>query len=60
VLFAVADAQPQFEKAALLRAKPAGASGDCAATAVDGKEIVMRPFMAIKEERYSTYLQVKA
>jgi hypothetical protein len=60
VLFAVADAQPQFEKAALLRAKPAGASGDCAATAVDGREIVMRPFMAITEERYSTYLQVKA
>jgi hypothetical protein len=60
VLFAVADAQPQFEKAALLRAKPVGASGDCTATAADGKNVVMRPFMTIKEESYSTYVQVKA
>jgi DUF1680 family protein len=60
VLFAVADAQPEFEAGALLRAKATGASGDCTATAADGKEIVMRPFMTIKEESYSTYLQVKA
>jgi DUF1680 family protein len=59
VLFAVADAQPQFESGALLRAKPAGASGDCMATSADGKDIVMRPFMNIKEERYSTYVEVQ-
>jgi len=60
VLFAVAEAQPQFESAALLRAKPVGPSGDCTAAAADGKDVVMRPFMSIKDENYSTYLQVKA
>jgi DUF1680 family protein len=60
VLFAVAAAQPSFEKAELLRAKPAGnGSGDCMVTAVEG-DVVMRPFMRIKEESYSTYVQVKA
>lgn len=54
------DAQPQFEAAALLRATRAGAPGDGTATAADGKQIVLRPFMTIKEETYSTYLRVKA
>ena len=40
-------------------AKPVGNSGDCTATSADGKEVVMRPFMTIKEESYSTYVQVK-
>jgi DUF1680 family protein len=61
VLFAVAPAQPVFEKAALLRAKPVGkGSGDCTAVSGDGKDVVMRPFITIKEESYSTYVQVKA
>ena len=60
VLFAIAPSQPSFEKSALLRAKPAGKSGDCTATAVDGRDVVMRPFMTIKDESYNTYVQVKA
>jgi uncharacterized protein len=61
VLFAVASAQPSFEKAELLRARPAGnGSGDCTVTSADGKDVAMRPFMTIKEESYSTYVQVKA
>ena len=60
VLFAVAPGQPSFEKAELLRAKPAGnGSGDCTVTAIDGTEVVMRPFMTITDESYSTYAQVK-
>jgi hypothetical protein len=60
VLFAVAAAQPSFEKAELLRARPSGnGSGDCTVTSGDGKDVVMRPFMTIKEESYSTYVQVK-
>jgi DUF1680 family protein len=60
VLFAVAPGQPSFEKAELLRAKPAGSgSGDCTVTAIDGTEVVMRPFMTITDESYSTYAQVK-
>jgi uncharacterized protein len=59
VLFAVAPAQPSFETAELLRAKPAGnGSGDCTVTSIDGKEVVMRPFMTIKDESYSTYVHV--
>jgi uncharacterized protein len=61
VLFAVADTQPSFERTELLRARPAGDnSGDCTVTSAEGKDVVMRPFMTIKEESYSTYLQVKA
>jgi uncharacterized protein len=61
VLFAVAPAQPVFEKAVLLQAKPAGnGSGDCTAASADGKDVVMRPFMTIKDESYSAYVQVKA
>jgi hypothetical protein len=60
VLLAVADAQPRFEQAELLKATPVGNSGDCTATSAEGKEVVMRPFMTIKEESYSTYVQMKA
>jgi hypothetical protein len=60
VLFAITDSQPSFYKAELLRAAATGnAAGDSTATAADGKSISMRPFMSIKEESYSTYLQVK-
>jgi len=59
VLLAVAPAQPSFESAALLRAKPAAnGSGDCTVTSIDGKEVTMRPFMRIKDESYSAYVQV--
>ncbi len=61
VLFGVADSQPSFEKAELLRAKPTNnATGDSIATAADGKAISMRPFMSINEESYSTYVTVKS
>ena len=60
VLFAVADAQPGFDKAELLRAQLANnASGDSIATSADGKQTSMRPYMSIKDESYSTYVQLK-
>jgi hypothetical protein len=60
VLFAVADVQPGFDKAELLRARLAkNAAGDSVATSVDGKSISMRPFMSIKDESYSTYVLLK-
>ncbi len=61
VLFAVADAQPEFSDADLLRAQLTNNSaGDLIATAVDGKQISMRPFMSIDKESYSTYVKLKA
>jgi hypothetical protein len=61
VLFGVADSQPSFEKAELLRAKPANnATGDSIANNADGKPISMRPFMGIQEESYSTYVMLKS
>ncbi len=61
VLFAVADSQPSFDRAELLRAKLAGnAAGDSIANSVDGKPVSMRPFMSIDKESYSTYVQVKS
>ena len=60
VLFAVADVQPGFDKAELLRARLANnAAGDSVATSADGKSISMRPFMSIKDESYSTYVLLK-
>jgi uncharacterized protein len=60
-LFALADAQPTFEKNALLRAKPVGnATGDWIANSIDGKPVTMRPFMHIDKENYSTYFTVKS
>ena len=61
VLFAVADSQPAFEKAELLRAQLANnAAGDSIATSADGKSISMRPFMSINDESYSTYVVLKS
>lgn len=60
VLFAVADSQPSFDRAELLRAKPAnGPLGDWTASAIDGTTVVMRPFVSIQDEKYSTYVQLK-
>jgi hypothetical protein len=61
VLFAVADSQPSFDKAALLHAQLAtNAAGDSVATSADGKAISMRPFMSIQQENYCTYVLLKS
>ena len=61
VLFAVADSQPAFDGAELLRAKLANnAAGDSIAKSSDGKEVSMRPFMSIDKESYSTYVLLKS
>src|SRR5215469_16006643 len=57
VLFAVADLQPSFDRNALLQAKSTNnTKGDWQATAVDGSNLTMRPFMNIDKENYSTYV----
>ncbi len=61
VLFAVADSQPAFDGAELLRAQLTNnAAGDSIAKSVDGKEVSMRPFMSIDKESYSTYVLLKS
>jgi len=61
VLFAVADAQPSFDRSSLLAAKPTNnATGDWTATSIDGSNITMRPFMNIDKESYSTYVWLKS
>jgi DUF1680 family protein len=61
VQFAVADSQPSFDKAELLRATDTkNAAGDVIANSADGKPVSMRPFMNIKDESYSTYVQLKS
>lgn len=61
VLFAVADSQPSFDRNGLLHAKPANnAKGDWQATSIDGSTVVMRPFMNIEKENYSTYVVLKS
>ena len=61
VLFAVADAQPTFDKNGLLQAKPTNnKAGDWTASAVDGSSVAMRPFMSIDKESYSTYVLLKS
>jgi hypothetical protein len=61
VLLAIADAQPSFDRNALLQAKAANnATGDWIATAADGSSVTMRPFMNIDRESYSTYVSLKA
>jgi uncharacterized protein len=61
VLFAVADAQPSFDKNALLQAKPINnATGDWQASSADGSNVTMRPFMNIDKENYSTYVLLKS
>ncbi|HET6181859.1 MAG TPA: beta-L-arabinofuranosidase domain-containing protein [Candidatus Sulfotelmatobacter sp.] len=61
VLFAVADSQPSFDRAELLRAKLVNnAAGDSVANAADGTTVSMRPFMSIDKESYSTYVLLKS
>ena len=61
VLFAVADSQPSFDKAELLRATLAkNVAGDSIATATDGRPVPMRPFMSVDKEKYSTYVLLKS
>lgn len=61
VLFAIADSQPTFESAELLRAQPSNNSaGDLIANSTDGKPVSMRPFMKIDKESYSTYVRLKS
>jgi DUF1680 family protein len=59
VQFAIAKAQPSFERAALLRAKPANNNGELVASSTDGSQVTMRPFMNIDKESYSTYVLLK-
>ncbi len=59
VLFALADSQPNFDKSSLLAAKPMNnAMGDWLAKSTEGTPVVMRPFMNIDKENYSTYVKV--
>jgi uncharacterized protein len=61
VLFALADSQPSFDKPALLSAKPINnAMGDWVANSSEGTPIIMRPFMNIDKENYSTYVLLKS
>jgi len=61
VLFAIASSQPTFDQNTLLQAKPTNnAGGDWKATAIDGSEVLMRPFMSIDRESYSTYVLLKS
>jgi DUF1680 family protein len=61
VLFAVADSQPSFDRAELLRAKPTGnVGGDSIANSADGRPISMRPFASINDESYSTYVKLQS
>ena len=61
VLMAVADSQPTFDPKALLSAKPVNNDrGDWTASSVSGSEVIMRPFMTIDKESYSTYVQIKS
>lgn len=61
VLFALADSQPRFERSSLLAAKPMNnAMGDWLANSAEGTPIVMRPFMNIDKENYSTYVLLKS
>ena len=61
VLFAIADSQPSFEQAELLRARSAANDrGDWLAASAGGQTISMRPFMNIQDEKYSTYVRMKS
>jgi len=58
VLFALADSQPDFKRADLLQAQAANnPKGDWLATSAQGTTVVMRPFMSIDDENYSTYVR---
>ncbi len=60
VLMAVADVQPSFTREELLRSRPAsnGAS-DWLAVSTSGSTVIMRPYVSIQDENYSTYVQLK-
>ena len=61
VLFAVADSQPRFERGELLHARAANNEvGDWLATSAEGQTVALRPFMNIGQEKYSTYVRLKA
>jgi uncharacterized protein len=61
VLLALADSQPSFDKSALLSARPMNnAMGDWMANSREGTPVVMRPFMNIDKENYSTYVLLKS
>ena len=61
VLMAVGESQPTFERNALLQANAASnATGDWLASSADQRSIIMRPFMMIDKESYSTYVQLKS
>lgn len=61
VLFAIADSQPSFDRAELLRARTANNDlGDWLATSSEGQTVRMRPFMNIQREKYSTYVRIKS
>jgi hypothetical protein len=61
VLMAVAETQPTFDVQSLLRARSLNnAAGDWSATAADGGEVIMRPFMSIDKESYSAYQRLKS
>ncbi len=61
VHFAIADSQPAFDGAELLRSELSNnAAGDLIANSADAKPVSMRPFMSIDKESYSTYVQLKS
>jgi uncharacterized protein len=61
VLFALRDSQPSFDKSSLLAARPMNnAMGDWMANSTEGTPVVMRPFMNIDKENYSTYVLLKS
>lgn len=60
VLMAVVEAQPTFDAQSLLRARPLNnAAGDWSAISKDGSQVMMRPFMSIDKESYSTYVRIE-
>jgi DUF1680 family protein len=61
VLFAIANSQPAFDGAELLRSQLSNnAAGDLIANSVEATPVSMRPFMSIDKESYSTYVQLKS
>jgi DUF1680 family protein len=58
VLFALADTQPDFKRTDLLQAQAANnPKGDWLVTSAQGTTVIMRPFMSIDDESYSTYVR---
>ena len=58
VLFALADTQPDFKRTDFLQAQAANnPKGDWLVTSAQGTTVIMRPFMSIDDESYSTYVR---